>query len=122
MIKKKIRINNIEFRKYNATKTNSPLYEIIKWDLNPHFNKEEEYRKNGYVDSFGGDFLQKEGHSIQKSFFINPEICYVLAFIKKEKESWELRSIGDRLLNLNKEEWNEFYEVYKLGQSKLIKL
>ena len=38
-----IRINNIEFRKYNSTKTKKPLYEIIKWKSNPYYGKKLEY-------------------------------------------------------------------------------
>jgi hypothetical protein len=114
----KIRINNLEFRKYSSTNKKS-LYEIIKWENNPYFGKEQEYRENGYVDSFLGDFLKKDGHSIQKTFFTYPESCYVIAFIEKGSESWELRSVGERLLDLTDEEWDDFHQIYKLGQKKL---
>lgn len=117
----KIRINNIEFRKYTSTKQKNPLYEIIKWSTNPYYGKEEEYRKKGYIDNFGGSWLQKDGHSIDKYFFLNPESCYVLAFIEKGSEEWELKSVGERLLDLTPDEWIEFGEVYKLGQNKLNK-
>ena len=75
----KIRINNIECRKYTATKTDEVHYEIVKWENNTQFGKEKEYRDNGYVDSFGGDFLQKNGHSIQNTFFERQETCYTVA-------------------------------------------
>lgn len=117
----RIRINNIEFKKYTSTKKDKPLYEIVKWEYNFYYGKEEEYRNNGYVDSFGGDFLQKEGKSIQKSFFSSLESCYVIAFIEKGKESWELKSVGERMLDLTPEEWVEFHQVYTLGQAKLNK-
>jgi hypothetical protein len=116
-----IRINNIEFKKYNSTKTKKPLYEIIKWESNPYFGKEQEYRDDGYVDSFGGDFLQKHGHNIQKTFFNRKETCFVIAFIEKGSESWELRSVGQILLDLTPEEWDDFHQVYTLGQAKLNK-
>ena len=118
----KIRINNLEFKRYTSTKKDKPLYEICKWYPNIHFGKEEEYKKDGYVDSFGGEFLRKDGHEIHKSFFISPESCYVIAFIEKGKESWELRSVGERLLELTPEEWEDFHQVYTLGQAKLNKL
>jgi hypothetical protein len=117
-----IRINNIEFKKYISTKRDKSLYEIVKWYPNIHFGKEEEYKKDGYVDSFGGEFLRKDGHEIHKSFFINPESCYVIAFIEKGKESWELRSVGERVVTLAPEELEDFNEVYKIGQTKLNKL
>jgi hypothetical protein len=116
-----IRINNIEFKKYNSTKTKKPFYEIIKWTNNPYYSKEQDYRKDGYIDSFGGDFLEKDGHSIQKSFFENKQTCIVIAFIEKGSESYELKSVGDRLLELTKEEKDDFFEVYKLGNKKLSK-
>lgn len=117
----KIRINNIEFGKYTSTKTPKPLYEIIKWELNPYFGKEEEYKEQGYVDNFEGNFLEKDNKRIQKSFFTLPETCYVIAFIEKGSENWELKSIGERLLELTPEEWEDFHQVYTLGQIKLNK-
>lgn len=117
----KIRINDIEFKKYTSSKTKKPLYEIVKWCTNVHFGKEEEYRKDGYIDSFGREYLEKGNKSIPKSFFTYPESSYVIAFIEKGKESWELRSVGERMLDLTPEEWIEFHQVYKIGQNKLNK-
>lgn len=116
-----IRINNIEFRKYNSIKTKKPLYEIIKWEFNPYYGKYDEYIKDGYEESFGGNFLQKNGCSIQKTFFDKPESCFVIAFIEKDSESWELKCVGERLLDLTPEEWDDFHQVYTLGQAKLNK-
>jgi len=117
----KIRINNLEFKEYSTTKRNKPLYEIIKWYPNVYFGKEEELRKEGYVDNFEGWGLVKNNHNISKTFFDSPEICFVLAFIEKGKESWALRSVGERLLELTPEEWEDFHKVYTLGQNKLNK-
>ena len=101
-----IRIDNIEFKKYTSTKIKESLYEIVKWQTNYYFGREEEYKNDGYVESFGGNYLQKNGHSIDKSFFNNKETCFVLAFIEKGSESWKLRSVGETLLDLTPEEWN----------------
>jgi len=117
----KIRIKNIEFRKYKSSKKKYPLYEIVKWSPNSFYNKEQEYRDNGYVDSFGDSFLQKDNASISKTYFINPESCYVIAFIEKNNDMWCFRSVGERLLDLTPEEWNDLNQVYKLGQYKLNK-
>ena len=113
----RIRINNIEFKEYVSTKKDKPLYEIIKWYPNTYYNKEQEYRDNGYVDN--GNFLKNDFHSIQKSLFNNRESCYVIAFIEKGSESWDLRSVGERLVELNQEEQNDFFDVYRMGQKKL---
>lgn len=109
-----IRINNIEFRKYNSTKTKRPLYEIIKWKSNPYYGKKLEY----FHEEWG---LPKNGHTIDIEFFNTRETCFVIAFIEKDSESWELRSVGERLLDLTPEEWNDFHQVYTLGQAKLNK-
>jgi len=116
----KIRINNIEFRKYRATKTEEVFYEITKWQNNDYYGKEEEYRADGYVDD--GDYLRKDFTNISKSLFKLPETCYMIASVHKYSEGWYLKSVGERLLELTPEEWNDFHQVYTLGQSKLNKL
>jgi hypothetical protein len=113
----RIRINNIEFKEYTSTKKDKPLYEIVKWYPNPYYNKEQEYKDNGYVDN--GNFLKNDLHSIQKSLFNNRESCYVIAFVEQGNESWELRSVGERLVDLTKEEQDNFFNVYIWGQKKL---
>jgi hypothetical protein len=121
----KIRINNLEFKRYTSTKKDKPLYEIVQWYPNIYFGKEQEYRDNGYTDNFEGWGLTKNGSiiTIDKSFFTtNPELCFVIAFIEKGSEDWELRSVGERLLELTPEEWEDFYLIFKLGKSKLNKL
>jgi hypothetical protein len=119
----KIRVNNIECRKYTATKTDDVHYEIVKWEKNLYFGKEEEYRKDGYVDSFGGDFLQKNGSSIQKTFFNHEETCYTVASLnlnRKEPDVY-LESVGSRLLDLTPEEIQDFFEVYRIANPKIYK-
>jgi len=116
-----VRINNIEFRKYTSTKRDKPLYEIVKWELNPYYGKKEEYIKDGYVLNFEGWGLTKNGHIIDLKFFDIPKTCIVIAFIEKGSESWELRSVGERLLDLTPKEWEDFHSVYTLGQAKLNK-
>lgn len=121
----KIRINNIECRKYTSTKVDEVFYEIIKWSDNPHFGKEQEYRDSGYVDSFGGDFLQSPtgGHSIQKTFFVRPESCIMIAslHINKREPDINLKSVGSRLLELTERERADFFEVYEIANTKIYK-
>lgn len=116
----KIRINNLEFREYTSTKKDKPLYEIVKWYPNIYFGKEEDYKKEGYIDT--KDFLQKGGINISKLAFTLPQTCIVIAFIEKGSEDWGLKSVGERLLELTPEEWEDFHQIYTLGQSKLNKL
>ena len=117
-----VRINNLEFRKYTSTKVDTILYEIIKWETNPYYNKENQYRDNGYVDSFGGDFLQKDKESIDKIHFKYPETCYTIANVKQDSENhWMLISVGENLTDLSNEEWNDLYHVYLNGINKIKK-
>mgnify|MGYP003443375293 CR=1 FL=1 len=113
----KIRINDLEFRKCSSFFKDN-LHEIIKWYPNNYFGKEEEL---GYIDNFEGWGITKDNHTISKAFFNSPESCYVIAFIEKGKESWELRSVGERMLELTPEEQQDFFTVYTLGQAKLNK-
>lgn len=119
----KIRINNVEGRKYTSTKLKETLYEIVLWSPNVYYNKEKEYLGNGYVESFGGEFLSKNGHSISKSFFKSPETCYVIAHLElNEREpDVNLKSIGSRLLDLTDDEINDFLLVYKTINKKIMK-
>ena len=119
----KIRINNIECRKYTSTKTDEVHYEIVKWEHNKYYGQEEEYRKDGYVDSFGGDFLTKNGTSIQKTFFTHKETCYTIAalYLNRKEPDVYLKSVGSRLLELEEEEIKDFFEVYRIANQKIYK-
>lgn len=116
----KCRINNIEFRKYKGSKD---LYEIIKWFDNPKYGKYNDYLNDGYIESFGGDFLEKDHIHISKSLFELPEICYVVSFIKfnKKEPCYYLESVGDRLLDLSEGEINDFWDVYNKSNKWLSK-
>ena len=119
----KIRINNIECRKYKATKVDKLFYEIVKWDTNSRYGKEEEYRANGYEDSFSGDFLVKNGHSILKTFFTTKEFCYTIATLELNyhEPDVNLKSTGSRLLDLKVSEVKDFFKVYELANKKINK-
>ncbi len=120
----KIRINNIECRKYTSTKVKEVFYEIVKWTENPHFGAEKAYRENGYEDSFGGDFLQNpNGSSIQKSFFQSPETCCTIAtlHLNKKEPDIDFKSVGSRLLDLNKGDRDDLFLVYTIANPKIYK-
>lgn len=118
-MKNKIRINNIEFRKYTTTKIKKKFYEIIKWQDNPYYGKEQEYLNRGYIESFGGDYLTDGIKSISKSTFNIEESAYVIAFVERDSESWYLKTVGNRMLELNNDELNDFIQVYRNGNKKL---
>lgn len=120
---KNIRINNIECRKYTDTKTDDTHYEIIKWQKNPYYNKREEMLSNGYRESFDGDGISNAFGAIGNSCFINEETCYTIAFLylnRKEPDVY-LKSVGSRLIDLDKNELNDFFEVYKIANKKINK-
>lgn len=117
----KIRINNIEFRKYTTTKTDTPLYEIVKYEPNPYYNKLQEYLSYGYEVNSDKVVSEKDRLSIDLSLFYIRETCFGIASLSCEEDRHELKSVGTRLLNLTKEEFDDFYEVYKLGYSKINK-
>ena len=98
-------------------------FEILRWYANPHYGKEQEYRDSGYVDSFGGDFLQSPtGSSIQKTFFIKPESCYMIASwgnMDHDEKTPDLKFVGSRPLEIDEEEWSTFLRIAKAGQSEI---
>lgn len=102
------------------------FFEILRWYSNPHYGKEQEYRDMGYTDSFGGDFLQSpSGSSIQKTFFIKPESCYMIAHwedLNDDECTPDLKFVGSRPLELTDEnEWLLFMKLAKLGQEEIEK-
>jgi len=113
-----IKIGNIECRKYTSTKTDKLHYEIIKWENNPNYNKMQEYLDSGYTESLGGDFLERNGSSIQKSAFNLPQYCFTVGGLHKGEE-WYLQSVGSRICDLDNQDLEDFLEVYKLANKKL---
>lgn len=115
----KVRINNIECR---LTQTR---YEIIKWFPNEYYNAEQKLIEEGYekVEFGNGDWnLKKDYRSINSSCFKNPESCYVIAWLKYDEDEYctELESVGDRILNLDKKERDDFFTVYELANKMIL--
>lgn len=118
---KPIRIDNFEVRKYNTTKTKQKFYEIIKWEPCRYYGKLDEYLNNGYKESFGGSMIQKDNHSISKSFFDIPETCYTISTIEQNNEGWYLKTVLDRFCTLTDVEQMKFIGLYILADQKLNK-
>jgi hypothetical protein len=99
-------------------------WEILGIQPNVYYGREQEFRENGYVDSFGGEFLQGGGHSIQKSFFDSPETHYVIASwtnIDHDEKSPDLKFVGSRPLDLAIKDQRTFMILAKIGQQELEK-
>ena len=64
----------------------------------------------GYIDTRYS--LRKDNFSVSYSCFENPESCYVVSWLKKDKEGYYLQTVGDRLLDLSKEERDMLFEIY----------
>lgn len=104
----KNRINNIECRKI---KSSHYSHEIVLWYPNQYYGKESDYEL-----TFSGDFYKPNGSvgiNISKSCFINPESCHVVAFLIKTREGFDLKSVGDRILDLSPSNLEDFIKVYK---------
>lgn len=106
----KIRIGNIEIRPTKSL-LDKEYYDIIKWEPNSHYNMENEYP---VVD---GDYRMKsEGSNcrVHKSCFKNRETCYSIASFEEDKEGYlNLNSVGSRLWDISKDEWNELYDMLR---------
>jgi hypothetical protein len=99
------------------------FWEIVRIEQNPYYGKEEEYRQKGYEDSFGGDFLRKDGYSIQKTFFNKPESHYMIACwenIDHDEKTPDLRFVGNRPFDLDVEDQRTFMILAKVGQEELM--
>ena len=97
-------------------------WEIKRIEQNEYFGKEQEYREMGYEDSFGGDFLTNGTRSIQKSFFTDPEMHFVIArwtSIDHDEKSPDLQYVGNRPFNMSVEDQRTFMVLAKLGQEEL---
>lgn len=114
----KIRINNIECR--NQT-SNSGNYEIVKWYKNEYYGTEQEMLDEGYIYKDG--YYTKGNVSIHEDCFKSPESCFVIADleINHREPDVNLRTVGSRLLGLNDEERNDFFDVYRIANNKIFK-
>lgn len=95
------------------------FFEILKYEKNTYYGREQEYLDNGYEESFGGEFLQKNGHSIDKAFFKKEETAYMLAHWDKmdhDEKTPNLVFCGSRPLELDRGEDEIFMNLAYTGQ------
>ena len=121
----KIRINNIGARK--------PAYigqppadahrrlSIVQYYPCQYYGKLEEYLADGweYVDD--GTRIRKDNCTISKSFFDTEELLMSIADLKYDssEDCTDLETVGERVLNLSKQNREDFFEVYELAARKL---
>src|SRR5690606_35021172 len=112
---KTYRVNNIGFRVEYGT------LHILKYYKNQYFGNYENMIAEGWEESLKG--LYKDAVTITESCFKNPESCYTIAILELDKEEYttNLRTVGDRVLDLNKKERDDFFKVYKKAHKYLLK-
>ena len=111
----RIRINNIECRFAQCR------YEIVKWQPNCYYGKQEEYINDGW--SLAGGFFRNvcNNTSIQASIFDKPETCYTVATLHYDADEGccDLKTVGPRLLDLDKPERADFFAVYEYAEDRI---
>jgi hypothetical protein len=111
----KVRINNIECR------FSQGCYEIVKWSPNGYYNKQEEYLADGW--ELDGGFFRRNNVSIQASIFDSPEHCHTVATMHYDagEGCCDMKTVGPRLLDLNKMDRKDFFAVYELTEKRIRK-
>ena len=119
---KKVRINNIECRKYTSTKTPDTHYEIIKWYKNKFYNKKDKMLADGFRETFDG--ITNGSYSISNSCFINEESCYTVAslYLDRKEPDVYLESVGSRLVELSNDEIIDLFDVYRIVNKNIKKI
>ena len=109
----RIRINQIECR------FSQGRYEIVKWQPNGYYGKEQEYIDNGW--ELTGGFYRLNNTSISAGCFKNPETCYTIATLTYDADEYccDLKTVGPRLLELDKKEREDFFAVYEYADDRI---
>lgn len=114
----RIRINQFECR------FSQRRYEIVKWYPNEYYNAEQKLIEEGYVKvefENGNWSMKKDYHSITSSCFKNPESCFTVATLHYDdgEGCCDMRTIGTRLLDLDKQERDDFFDVYAMAEERI---
>ena len=109
----RIRINQIECR------FSQGRYEIVKWQPNCYYNKQQEYIDNGW--ELSGGFYRLNNTSIDANCFVNPDTCYTIATSHHDKGEGccDLKTVGSRLLELSRPERVDFFAVYEYAEDRI---
>jgi hypothetical protein len=89
----RIRINQIECR------FSQGRYEIVKWQPNCYYGKQQEYIDNGWILS--GGMYRLNNTSISEGLFALPETCYTVATLHYDDDErcCSMKTVGARLLD-----------------------
>ena len=109
----RIRINQIECR------FSQGRYEIVKWQPNGYYNKQQEYIDNGW--ELSGGMYRLNNTSISEGCFVNPETCYTIATLTYDADEYccDMKTVGPRLLELDKKEREDFFAVYEYAEDRI---
>ena len=113
-----IRIDNIECR---STIYKEREYEIVKWEINQYYGQEKflvEWEGYEKIENEDGNWgLSKDFHTINSSCFKNPEVCYVIAWLKPNRREPDvnMETVGSRMLELEQSELSTFIRVYRIA-------
>jgi hypothetical protein len=111
----RIRINQIECR------FSQGRYEIVKWQPNCYYGKQQEYIDNGWILS--GGMYRLNNTSISEGLFALPETCYTVATLHYDDDErcCSMKTVGARLLDLDNTERNDFFAVYEYAEDRIRK-
>ena len=109
----RIRINDIECR------FSQGRYEIVKWQPNCYYGREQEYVDNGWELTDG--FYKLNNTSISEGCFVNPETCYTIATLHYDDSEGccDMKTVGPRLLDLDKSDRADFFTVYEYAEDRI---
>ena len=112
-----IRIDNIGFR----YKEDSISGEFVKYYKNADYDTLEEKYANGWEDK--DENITKGCYSISKGLVNKslPECNYVVAWLEYDQgeRSCDLQTIGNRLLDLSRDEREDFFEIYRIADRRM---
>ena len=109
------RVNNIGFRLEYDT------LHIVKYYKNEYFGNYDKMIEDGWEETSNG--LRRGLVTVTDSCFKNPDSCYTVAILETDKYGYttNLRTLGDRVLDLNKKDRNDFFKVYEKAHKYLLK-
>ena len=113
----KIRVNNIGFR----CEKDSLTGQLVKYYKNADYDTLDEKYANGWEDA--GGYVRKKNYSISKSLVDKslPECQFVVAWLRYDENEYtcDLETVGSRLLDLSSEEREDFFEVYRIADTRM---
>lgn len=120
----RIRINNIGAETNTGATSmvgGEKSVSICRFHPNRYYGMLGEYLSSGWEDCGSHIRSEKGGVNIDKGCFSAKENSYVIAFVSSGRrgESSRLESVEDRLLYLDREDRDDFFEVYRLVDQRL---